>query len=71
MYYIYVLKSVLNSSLYIGITNNLERRLKEHNDGDSLYTKKYRPWVCIYIEGYFSEEDAKTREKNLKYFGKA
>ena len=71
MYFVYIIKSKINNSLYIGITNNLERRLKEHNDGEGFHTKKYKPWVYIYTEGYFSEEDAKTREHNLKYFGKA
>jgi len=42
-----------------------------HNDSKSIYTKKYISWICIYTEGYFSEEDAKKREQNLKYFRKA
>ena len=71
MHFVYVLKSQKNDSIYIGLTNNLVRRIKEHNSGDSFHTNKYTPWTCIYFEGYFSEEDAKVREKNLKIFGKA
>lgn len=71
MYYVYVLKSKKNDSLYIGITTNLVRRISEHNSGENISTKRYTPWVCVYFEGYFSEEDAKTREARLKVFGKA
>ena len=70
MYWVYILKSKKNNSLYIGSTSNLERRLKEHNEGKSLSTKKYMPWILVYTEGYFLEEDALHREHNLKYFGK-
>jgi len=61
MYFVYILKSQANGSLYVGKTNNLARRIKEHNNGNSPSTKRYLPWACIYFEGYFSEEDAKTR----------
>jgi len=71
MYYVYLLKSQKNGSLYIGYTNDIERRLKEHNAGLVEYTRKYMPWVLVYYEGYFSLEDAKRREKALKHFGKA
>lgn len=71
MYFVYILKSEYNQSLYIGRTTNLTRRIKERNSGENPSTKRYMPWVCVYFEGYFSEENAKTREKNLKIFGKA
>ena len=71
MHYVYVLKSKKNGSLYVGITTNVVRRINEHNNGDNISTKRYTPWVCVYFEGYFSEEDAKSRETNLKVFGKA
>lgn len=71
MYFVYIIKSKNNHSLYIGTTTNLIRRIKEHNSGENFSTKRYIPWVCVYFEGYLSEEDAKIREKNLKVFGKA
>lgn len=71
MYWVYLLQSQLNKKLYIGITNNLRRRLQEHNLGKSSSTRQSRPWELIYVEGYASIDDAKSREKNLKYFGKA
>ena len=71
MHFIYIIKSKKNDSLYIGYTIDLIKRLEEHNNGKSISTKRYVPWVYIYTEGYFSEKDAKTREHNLKYFGRA
>jgi len=65
------LKSTKNDSLYIGYTNDMMRRLKEHNSGLIGYTKKYLPWTLIYYESFISLEDARKREKSLKYFGKA
>ena len=71
MYYVYLLKSKANDSLYIGYTNNLNRRLEEHNTGLVGYTKKHLPWILLYYESFTSIEDAKKREKSLKYFGRA
>jgi putative endonuclease len=70
MFYIYIIKSKKNGELYIGFTNNLVKRLKEHNLGLSLHTKKYIPWKIVYFEGYNNEYDAKDREKKLKQFGR-
>ena len=71
MYYVYLLKSKKNNALYIGYTSDIQRRLKGHNSGKVEYTRKYLPWNIIYYESYVSLEDAKKREKSLKYFGKA
>jgi len=71
MYYVYILKSKKDETLYIGYTNNVERRIKEHNDGTVTYTANRLPWTLIYYEAFLSIEDARNREKNLKYFGKA
>lgn len=70
MYYVYILKSEVRKLLYIGFTDNFNRRLQEHNDGKSFTTKKYRPWELVYLEGYRCKEDATDREKKLKQFGK-
>jgi len=71
MYWVYILKSKTNNSLYTGSTSDLQRRIKEHNAGKSISTKRYLPWTIIYVEGYFSKEDALRREHNLKHSGKA
>jgi len=52
MYFVYILKSKKTGSLYVGKTNNLVRRIKEHNNGDNPSTKRYLPWICVYFEGY-------------------
>lgn len=71
MYHVYLLRSKKNGTFYIGYTNNIVRRLKEHNSGLIGYTNKYMPWEIVYYESFLSLDDAKRREKSLKYFGKA
>lgn len=71
MYYVYILESKNFKQIYIGFTNDLRRRLSEHNSGASQSTKRYAPWDVIYYEAYQNEEMAKTREHNLKYNGNA
>jgi putative endonuclease len=66
MYYVYVLKSESKNRFYIGISANLERRLKEHNDGKTKSTKHYRPWILVFSEIYENRILARVREKYLK-----
>lgn len=65
-YYIYVLQSLKDYNWYTGYTNDLSRRIKEHNEGKNISTKHRRPFKLIYFEGCLNEEDAKAREKYLK-----
>ena len=65
MFYVYVLKNT-KPSLYIGHTNDLERRVIEHNSGRSPYTKNRGPWNLIYSESLVSRSEAMRREKFLK-----
>ncbi|MFH1655826.1 MAG: GIY-YIG nuclease family protein [Candidatus Omnitrophota bacterium] len=71
MYQVYILKSKKDNLLYVGYTNNIERRLKEHNDGKVKYTESRKSWNLIYFESFTSLEDARQREISLKHFGKA
>jgi len=67
-----MIKSLLNKDWkYIGSTNDLSRRIEEHNDGHVFSTKNYRPFQLAYYEAYFAEKDARERERQLKYFGNA
>lgn len=65
-YYVYALRSIVNGKMYIGITTNPDRRLKEHNAGMTKSTKSYRPYVKIYQEQCFSRTDARNKEKYYK-----
>ena len=66
MYYVYVIRSLKNGRFYIGCTNNIERRLQEHNKGKSKYTRLTRPFELIYREELDSLINARRREKLLK-----
>ena len=66
MFYIYVLESLIAKKSYIGATDDLVRRLAEHNSGKSKFTSRYRPWELLYSESYNTREEAIKREKYLK-----
>ncbi|AFN73884.1 GIY-YIG catalytic domain protein [Melioribacter roseus P3M-2] len=66
MYTVYVLYSRRFNKIYIGQTENLERRLSEHNNGISTYTRRYMPWEVIYTEEYSTRPEALKRERQLK-----
>lgn len=65
-YFVYFLRSQKNGSIYIGCTNDLEKRIHEHNHSMSYHTKKYAPWELLYFEGFKDKKDAFMREKSLK-----
>lgn len=71
MFYLYLLQSQKNGKLYIGQTIDLKKRLIEHNNGKSQFTKLYRPWNLIYYEAYLTLALAKQRESQLKRFAKS
>ncbi|MFN3839275.1 MAG: GIY-YIG nuclease family protein [Cyclobacteriaceae bacterium] len=48
-YYVYILQSQLNLSFYKGHTDNLSRRMDEHNAGKVSYSKKFRPWNLVWF----------------------
>ena len=52
--------------MYYGYTCGLKKRVKEHNDRESTYTKGKTPWKLIYYETYINKLDAMKREKFLK-----
>ena len=66
MFYNYVLESEKNKNLYVGYSNNLRKRLKEHNQGLVFSTKSYRPWKLIYYEACLNKKDAERRDNYLK-----
>jgi len=66
MFFIYILKSFNFSKTYVGITNNLNRRLKEHNSGKSRYSSNFRPWQLIYAEKLSTLKGVRLKEKYFK-----
>lgn len=69
MYYVYLIESKMTNERYIGSTNDLKNRIKEHNAGQVFSTKLSRPWKIVYYEAYLTEKLARLREKRLKYHG--
>ncbi len=66
-YYVYILASRQNGTLYIGVTNNLTRRIYEHkNDFVEGFTEKYKIHKLVYYEQIENIESAIYREKQLK-----
>ncbi len=66
MFFIYILKSQVANKSYVGHTDDLDRRIKEHNSGKHFYTKRYLPWKIIYNEKFENADEARKREKYLK-----
>lgn len=67
MHIVYILTSKkYPDRYYIGITQNLENRIKEHNNGDSLYTKRYMPWELETYIVFKNKARAEEFEKYLK-----
>ncbi|MDE7215525.1 MAG: GIY-YIG nuclease family protein [Clostridia bacterium] len=65
--YVYILSSQTNSTLYIGVTSDIYRRMNEHNDKVvDGFTKKYKVNKLVYVEEYGSIKEAIAREKQLK-----
>lgn len=65
-FYVYVLYSEKDHLLYTGYTNELRRRIEEHNKGKVISTKNRTPFILIYSEACLHQADAIAREKYLK-----
>ncbi len=66
-YFVYILTSEkFYHRCYIGVSGDIERRLKEHNRGDSEYTKKYAPWKLRTYISFEKKNKAEEFEKYLK-----
>ena len=66
MYVVYALKSLSTDQIYIGQTNAIERRLKEHNSGIVKSTKNRMPWELIAIQEVRARSEARWIERSLK-----
>ena len=68
MYYVYVIKSIHSDYTYTWMTNDIERRIKEHNSWKTPSNKKYAPFELIYSEVVENSKIAREREKYLKWW---
>jgi putative endonuclease len=72
MYYVYILASNRNGTLYIGVTNDLQRRVYEHKSKViESFTKKYNVDTLVWYESTESIESAILKEKQLKKWNRA
>lgn len=65
-FYVYILQSIHHDFIYVGFTENLKLRFKQHNNREELSTKAYAPFELIHYEAYRNEKDAKRREIYFK-----
>ena len=66
MFFVYVLRSEIDGRFYVGMTNNILRRLGQHNNGYNRSTKTHRPWVLFFSESFSTRPEARKREVYLK-----
>ena len=59
MFFVYALKSINFNFIYVGLTNNLERRIKQHNYKENTSTKFYAPFILLHTEQYNTRIDAR------------
>jgi putative endonuclease len=67
MYYVYILASRRHGTLYIGVTNSIQKRLEQHRHGEgSSFVKACAVFRLVHVESYDHAAEAITREKQLK-----
>jgi putative endonuclease len=72
IYYVYILASARNGTLYVGVTNDILRRVTEHKDGlVEGFTKKYGVHILVWYEVHGDINSAIAREKQLKKWNRA
>ena len=62
MYHVYILQSLKDKRTYVGYTQNVEERLREHNSGQNVSTKHRKPFRIIHSEKFTTAKEAKQRE---------
>jgi putative endonuclease len=68
MYFVYILQSLNSNRYYIGHTNHIDRRIQEHNTGNTKSTKAFAPWKLVYTEKFKSRLEAVRREREIKSY---
>ena len=65
-YYVYAIYNQDKSYIYVGLTDNLQRRINQHNKGYNRTTKPYKPFKILTTEKFGNRKEARKREKYLK-----
>ena len=65
-YFVYVLRSLKNNDIYVGSTENIDKRVKLHNLGKVRSTRGYRPWKLLEYQEFNSRSEAVEAERFLK-----
>ncbi len=68
VFFIYILRSQKTRKYYIGCTNNLKKRVKQHNQGQNISTMRDQPWQLIRYKTSNSQEEAYKCEKLIKSY---
>jgi len=68
MYFVYIIQSVRTKRYYIGSTNNIDRRLEEHNSNKTKSLKGKSPFQIVYLEKYNNLKEARNREIKIKSY---
>ncbi|MFH0873856.1 MAG: GIY-YIG nuclease family protein [Candidatus Komeilibacteria bacterium] len=67
MYYVYIIRSInFPKRIYAGFSENIDTRLKDHNEGRSVHTNKFKPWKMVYYCAFEDKKKALEFEKYLK-----
>ncbi len=66
MYYVYILESLVDGDFYKDSTENYIKRLNEHNNGESQFTRSKMPWKLVFARQFVTKREAIIEEKRLK-----
>jgi putative endonuclease len=66
MFTLYILYSKSIDSYYVGYTNDIDRRLSEHNRKKGKFTDRGIPWILVYTENFENKEQAMEKERQIK-----
>jgi putative endonuclease len=69
LFYVYILYSQSLQRYYVGLTESVEKRLKEHNTGKSKSTRTGVPWKLVHMESFQTRSEAMQQEQKIKAHG--
>jgi len=70
MFYVYIIYSENFDKYYKGFTTNPQKRIAQHNAGESRYTSNFIPWKIVFLQVFSTKREALIREKKIKKYSK-